>query len=61
MALLLGRNQTFLEIDDPLLAELNSNLHLSAHFKTFAKELDILEPKTPEEIYRRHLEPSKSE
>ncbi|KPI36073.1 26S proteasome regulatory subunit rpn-1 [Cyphellophora attinorum] len=32
------------------------NVELPNHFKTLAKELNILEPKVPEDIYKTHLE-----
>ncbi|XP_049859480.1 26S proteasome non-ATPase regulatory subunit 2-like isoform X2 [Schistocerca gregaria] len=33
-----------------------SNTHLSDHFHKLARELDILEPKTPEDVYKTWLE-----
>lgn len=56
MAILLGRHQIFLELEDEKLAELNSNTHLHSYFQSLARELDIMEPKTPEAIYKTHLE-----
>lgn len=62
MAVLLGRQQIFLELEGvengEALAELNSNTNLHVYFKSLARELDIMEPKTPEEIYKTHLEQS---
>ncbi|KAL9136131.1 MAG: hypothetical protein Q9175_002662 [Cornicularia normoerica] len=60
MALLVARQQIWLEpsgaeTDEELVACLN-NAKLPDYFKTLAKELNILEPKTPEEIYKSHLE-----
>ncbi|KAJ8936002.1 hypothetical protein NQ318_009682, partial [Aromia moschata] len=34
-----------------------SNSHLSSYFLTLARELDIMEPKSPEEVYKTWLEP----
>ena len=34
-----------------------SNQSLSDHFMNLARELEVLEPKTPEDIYKMHLEP----
>ncbi|CAG9865525.1 unnamed protein product [Phyllotreta striolata] len=34
-----------------------SNSHLSSYFATLARELDVLEPKTPEDVYKTWLEP----
>lgn len=60
MAILLGRHQIFLEFDNhpngKLLGELNSNAHLYEYFHSLARELDIMEPKTPDQIYKSHLE-----
>ncbi len=67
MAVILGRQQVFIDVpqDDPNiknpgdLAELISNSKLSHHFLQLARELDIMEPKTPEDIYKTHLEPTR--
>ena len=42
--------------DDAEVLECLGNLKLPSHFKTLAKELNILEPKVPEDIYKTHLE-----
>ena len=64
LAFMLGRQQIFLtlpeytvEYDD--LAEIMSNSHLNNHFLNLARELDIMEPKTPEDVYKSHLENSR--
>ncbi|CAL2040162.1 unnamed protein product [Caenorhabditis brenneri] len=63
MAILLGRHQIFLDYEDAedsdALSELNSNSHLYEYFHSLARELDIMEPKTPEGIYKSHLEHSR--
>ncbi|ULT94858.1 hypothetical protein L3Y34_003948 [Caenorhabditis briggsae] len=63
MAILLGRHQIFLDYegaeDSDALSELNSNAHLYEYFHSLARELDIMEPKTPEGIYKSHLEHSR--
>uniref|UniRef100_A0A914X4C9 26S proteasome non-ATPase regulatory subunit 2 n=1 Tax=Plectus sambesii TaxID=2011161 RepID=A0A914X4C9_9BILA len=63
MAILLGRHQIFLELDDvpdgEKLAELNSNANLYEYFQSLARELDIMEAKTPDAIYKTHLEQSR--
>jgi len=60
MAILLGRHQIFLDFDDQqqagVLGPLNWNTHLCQYFHSLARELDIMEPKTPEGIYKAHLE-----
>uniref|UniRef100_A0A183ETX0 RPN1_RPN2_N domain-containing protein n=1 Tax=Gongylonema pulchrum TaxID=637853 RepID=A0A183ETX0_9BILA len=62
MAILLGRHQIFLDLEGvpkaEKLIELNSNTHLHTYFHSLARELDIMEPKTPEAIYKSHLEQS---
>ena len=42
--------------DEQQVADSLGNTQLPNHFKTLAKELNILEPKTPEDIYKTHLE-----
>ena len=61
MAILLGRHQVFIE-DDKLsdgITDLNNSMHLSRFFRSLARELEIMEPKTPEGIYKTHLEQSR--
>lgn len=38
------------------LIECLGNAKLSEHFRIFAKELDVVEPKSLEDIYKSHLE-----
>ncbi|KAF7637169.1 26S proteasome non-ATPase regulatory subunit 2 [Meloidogyne graminicola] len=59
MALMLGRQQIFLDIEDQLLSQLNANFYLNKHFLAFARELDLMTPKTPEEVYKTYLEPNR--
>jgi len=58
MAFMIGRQQTFLNDDslDAELIDIMSNTHLNNHFLALGRELDIMEPKTPEDIYKSHLE-----
>ena len=56
MAFQLARQQIQLETEDSELNECLNNLHLSKYFTALATELDVLEPKTPEDIYKTHLE-----
>ncbi|CAJ0574536.1 unnamed protein product, partial [Mesorhabditis spiculigera] len=60
MAIILGRHQIFLDFqgleNGEKLSELNSNAHLFEYFHSLARELDIMEPKTPDQIYKSHLE-----
>ncbi|EZF33209.1 26S proteasome regulatory subunit rpn-1 [Trichophyton interdigitale MR816] len=58
MAFLVARQRIWLELedDDMQLADCLNNIALPTHFKSLAKELNILEPKMPEDIYKTHLE-----
>lgn len=42
--------------DDDAMLELLGNQKLSGHFRTLARELDVLEPKAPEHVYKSHVE-----
>jgi 26S proteasome regulatory subunit N1 len=59
MCILLGRHRVNYEVeDDPLEEELNEligNAKLSEQFLKVAQDLDVLDPKTPEDIYKSHL------
>lgn len=61
LAFLIARQRIYIEVpsetkDEQEIAECLGNTQLPNHFKTLAKELNILEPKTPEDIYKAHLE-----
>ncbi|XP_030748737.1 26S proteasome non-ATPase regulatory subunit 2 [Sitophilus oryzae] len=61
LAFMLGRQQIYIEIPETTpeyedLAEIMANCHLNNHFLNLARELDIMEPKTPEDVYKSHLE-----
>jgi 26S proteasome regulatory subunit N1 len=61
IAYILGRLQIFLEVDDDIedaeeLSEIISNSHLNNSFLALGRELDIMEPKIPEDIYKSHLD-----
>ncbi|CAG5116596.1 unnamed protein product [Candidula unifasciata] len=65
LAYMLGRQQISLELSESLddkddLREIISNGQLNQHFLTLARELDIMDPKVPEDIYKTHLEPNRS-
>ena len=64
MALLVARQQIWLEpaevVEDQELLECLSNERLPNHFKSLAKELNILDPKMPEDIYKSHLESTRT-
>ncbi|EEH10113.1 26S proteasome regulatory subunit [Histoplasma capsulatum G186AR] len=63
MAFLIARQQIWLELTPDEeeeggqeLSECLHNIQLHNHFKALAKELNILDPKMPEDIYKTHLE-----
>ena len=65
MGFLVARQQVWLKDvaeaeEDVALQECLSNAKLPDHFKSLAKELNILEPKMPEDIYKTHLESSRT-
>lgn len=61
MCLLLGRHRVNYEVEDieddniELLNELIGNEKLSEQFLKLAQDLDVMDPKTPEDIYKSHL------
>ncbi|KAK3487676.1 26S proteasome regulatory subunit rpn-1 [Neurospora hispaniola] len=64
LAFLIARQGIPLEFDrsnddDEKIYECLSNQKLSEYFKSLGKELNILEPKTTEDIYKSHLESSR--
>lgn len=63
MAFLIARQRIWFEVsdeEDPELQECLNNSKLTEHFKSLGKELNILDPKTPDDIYKTHLESSKT-
>ncbi|KAK9447060.1 armadillo-type protein [Limtongia smithiae] len=56
LAFILARQQIWLELGDEEVQECLSNRRLSEYFLFLAKELNIMEPKVPEDIYKSHLE-----
>jgi 26S proteasome regulatory subunit N1 len=61
MAFLIARQQIVLELptdteEEQEIVECLNNTKLPEHFKALAKELNILDPKTTEDIYKSHLE-----
>jgi len=56
MAFIISRRKFSLDFEDDELKEIASGEQLSKHFINLAKELDVLEPKLPEQIYKSHLE-----
>ncbi|KAI9728197.1 MAG: proteasome regulatory particle base subunit [Chrysothrix sp. TS-e1954] len=66
MAFQIARQRIWLDLeddeanDDETLVECLSNTHLSDHYKTLGKELNILDPKSTQDIYKTHLESSRT-
>jgi 26S proteasome regulatory subunit N1 len=58
MCILLGRHRVNFEVEDDDDEEFNpliGNERLSEYFLKLAQDLDVLDPKTPEDIYKSHL------
>jgi len=65
MAFLIARQQIVLDLptdteEEQEIAECLNNTKLPEHFKALAKELNILDPKSTEDIYKSHLESSRA-
>ncbi|KAK9474588.1 armadillo-type protein [Dipodascopsis tothii] len=59
LAFILARQQIWIEVEDDEIQECLSNTRLSENFLLLGKELNILDPKVPEDIYKSHLEHSR--
>jgi len=65
LAFLIARQRIWLDPmtkdreEDEEIQDCLNNVKLSEHFKSLGKELNILEPKTTEDIYKSHLESSR--
>ncbi|KAL7274551.1 proteasome regulatory particle base subunit [Rhizina undulata] len=59
LAFLVSRQQIWIEAPDEEIADCLNNTRLSDYFLALGKELNILEPKTPDDIYKSHLENSR--
>ena len=64
MAFLIARQKIVMDKEattdeEQVESDCRGNVRLSEYFKTLAKELNILEPKTTEDIYKSHLESSR--
>jgi len=61
LAFMLGRQQFYLELPEETedyddLNDIMSNVQLNNHFLNLARELDIMEAKTPDDVYKSHLD-----
>lgn len=59
LAFMIARNGIFFQTEDESLNEILRNLRFSEYFVNFAKDIGVIEPKTPEDIYKTHLENTK--
>ena len=63
MAFMVARQQIWLDMpeeeEDESFMECLNNTSIPNHFKSLGKELNILDPKMPEDIYKTHLESSR--
>ena len=55
MSYMLARHGVRPDADEEL-ARIMDGTHLTEHYLELARDLDVLEPKTPEDIYKSHLE-----
>jgi len=64
MAFQVARQRIWLDVedqdDDPELADCLNNTKLPDHFKALGKELNILDPRSIQDIYKTHLESSRT-
>ncbi|KAH7130317.1 26S proteasome non-ATPase-like protein regulatory subunit 2 [Dendryphion nanum] len=63
MAYLCARQRIWFDVsddDDSELQECMNNTRVPDHFMALGKELNILDPKTPDDIYKTHLESSRT-
>lgn len=56
LAFILARQRITVDTVDEGLNDILNNTKLSEHFLGLARELDVIEAKTPEDIYKTHLE-----
>ena len=60
LSFMLGRQRNPFETTDEQLYKIISNEKLFEHFKGLARDLDVLEPKHPDSIFKTHLEERKN-
>lgn len=56
LAFMLARQHLFVPSEDQQLVDIMSNTNLSESFLVLATDLDVMEPKTHDDIYKTHLE-----
>jgi 26S proteasome regulatory subunit N1 len=55
LAFILGSHKYFLATEDANVVDLTSNAKLSEYYAHLTRDLDVVEAKTPEDIYKQHL------
>lgn len=60
LAFILARSRIYLNDLPEDLNSIVSNLKTSEYFKKLARELDVIDPKSPEDIFKSHLEEKKT-
>ncbi|KAJ9088939.1 proteasome regulatory particle base subunit [Entomophthora muscae] len=60
LAYLLARQERIVDCDDEELVVIISNSRLSENYLRMAEQLDLMEAKTPQDIYKTHLETHRS-
>ncbi|KAJ3102654.1 proteasome regulatory particle base subunit [Phlyctochytrium planicorne] len=60
LAYILARQQISIDTGSEEISEILNNTHLSENFIALARDLDVLEAKTPDDIYKMHLENTRS-
>lgn len=58
LGFMLGRQNSCFKVEDESVQECISNVKFSEYFKYLVGELNLLQPKVPEDIYKSHLETS---
>ncbi|GME82879.1 unnamed protein product [Ambrosiozyma monospora] len=58
LGFILGRQNSCFKFDNEAVQSCISNLKLSEYFKYLVSELNLLQPKVPEDIYKSHLDTS---
>lgn len=56
MAFMIGRQRNPFKSENDEITRIVSNEKLSEHFKSLGRELNVLEPKHPDQIFKTHLE-----
>lgn len=58
LGLILGQQNSCFKVSDTSVQECISNCHMSRFYQYLVSELNLLQPKVPEDVYKSHLETS---